>query len=462
MSEPYGIGVTKFAREDGTRRRGRRGIPLRWLVFWQVVFLTPANLVAQEPIVVRTAIQPKQEAIVGQRVLLKIDVLAKDSWANLPSLPNFEVPGAVVYAPPTQSVRLSEAIKGDSYTGQQFEWWLYPQRAGKLRIPSLKLAVELKSFGSDREPVTESKTSDAMTLDVGFAKGAEGMPGIIGTERFSIEQSWSQQETSLKVGDGISRTITRSAEGVPGLVFAPIETPKMVGVRIYPKQPEVENAFNRGSLTSKRVDRMTYVFEAEGEVLLPEIDIAWWDTSDEKLRRETLDARRLTITPADRPTTSGANGSVEPYEDSKSVSRWLILSFIVLVGLVLHWAWKPIVHRWNGWQSKRRSSERSYFRRFEVAAKSNHPRETLRALVQWWDVADRHSLAPRLDRFFLRYGDRDASAVLVKLEKAVDQDQSPWSSRDVLAQAQSARTRFLADQQSRQPVISRRLPELNP
>ena len=86
------------------------------------------------------------EAWIGQRVMLYIEVLGKNGWAQVPNLKNFEVPGTYIMRTETQGVRLQETIDGDSYTGQRYELSIYPQTAGQINIPSLDLNISCGIF----------------------------------------------------------------------------------------------------------------------------------------------------------------------------------------------------------------------------------------------------------------------------------------------------------------------------
>lgn len=87
------------------------------------------------PIIVRSSIATKPDIWVGQRVLLQVDVLARDGWAKINRAPDVEVPGAYMVRLETQGVRLNETVDGSAYTGQRYEMSLFPSGAAPLRFP---------------------------------------------------------------------------------------------------------------------------------------------------------------------------------------------------------------------------------------------------------------------------------------------------------------------------------------
>ena len=80
-------------------------------------------------ILIRTDLKPKDNIVVGQRVILQIDVLAPDGWAQVKSIRDFSVQGAQVVRYETQGTRLNETIEGRAFSGQRYELSLFPQQA---------------------------------------------------------------------------------------------------------------------------------------------------------------------------------------------------------------------------------------------------------------------------------------------------------------------------------------------
>ncbi|MEM0925751.1 MAG: BatD family protein, partial [Planctomycetota bacterium] len=199
---------------------------------------------SQETTEVRTRLLPEREANIGERMVLTVDVLARDAWARVPSLPTLEVSGAVVFLPPSQSTRLNETIDGETYTGQRYEWWIYPQRAGDLKIPSLTLDIETKTYVPAESTTRETRTSETQDVRVVVADG-QSTPLTFNSIRAT--QSWSSsRDRTFRVGDGITRTVERAVDDAPSLLLPPIVFEAPSGVRVAPKQANTENQFSRG------------------------------------------------------------------------------------------------------------------------------------------------------------------------------------------------------------------------
>ena len=132
---------------------------------------------AAEPLIVRTAISPESDVWVGQQVRLQLDLLALDAWAESSRLPHFEVDGAYLLRVESQGARLSETLEGRSYSGQRYEWLLYPQRAGKIRISPAQLEARVKNFGAEGAAEVVSRATPELSFTARLPAGAEHLQG---------------------------------------------------------------------------------------------------------------------------------------------------------------------------------------------------------------------------------------------------------------------------------------------
>ena len=185
------------------------------------MWLTATDFVlAAEPIILRAAVSPR-EAWVGQKVVLHVDILAKDGWAQLTKVADTSVDGAYLIRLETQGTRLGETIEGDSYSGQRYEFMVFAQRDGKLTVPSVPVDVEVKTWGSGGGARTKRLQTPEVEIVASTPPGAEGIRGLISTSSLTANQRWDPMAESVVVGDAIRRTVTMSAEDVSGMAFVP-------------------------------------------------------------------------------------------------------------------------------------------------------------------------------------------------------------------------------------------------
>ena len=67
--------------------------PTAWTILVAVWFISTDPVIAADDIILRATVTP-EEAWVGQQLILHVDVLAKDGWAQLKKVSDAEVDGA--------------------------------------------------------------------------------------------------------------------------------------------------------------------------------------------------------------------------------------------------------------------------------------------------------------------------------------------------------------------------------
>lgn len=386
------------------------------------------------PVLVKISTQPKpdEDVLVGSRLRLIVDVLGRDGWANVPVLPNIEVPGAIVFEPDGQSTRLNDTIQGESYSGQRNEWWVYPRRSGRFEIPPIKIAVAIQTFDPTDRAATATEKTAAISLNAVAPPGFDSTDSdVVVTTDLSVKQSWHGDQEAMKIGDGITRTINRTINGSPPLILPPIAFADVDGVACYEKQPETYLKSDRGELTGSRVDSATYVFKRKGEVKLSSLQISWFDTQTKQ--RQTVSLDGVTILVADVPQKTEAAES----ERVVVSNFWLISGGGLLsVGMIL--AVVLFRERIAAWIGSRQQTEQVAFHHLQQALSSGQVSETARALRVWID-ASHQSTYLTFQEFFDSYVGSGIPNGLDSLYRALDCGKTEMNFSKLIKAVQLAR-----------------------
>ena len=264
----------------------------RRLGFICLLALSVQALSAAEEIIVRARLD--QETVwAGQRVGLQVDVLGRNGWAQAKPAREIMLPGAYILPAGNSRVRLQESIDGDDYSGQRYEWFLYPQRHGTTQIPPLDLQVSLQTWGAGGGTADRSAKTPTLALQVELLPGVDPTLPLIVSPDFSAEQSWKPDTRKLRVGDALKRIITLRASNLPAMVLPPIAHPEAPGMGMYPSDPQVEDRPDGSGLRRQTV---TYVCQSVANPELPTHRFQWWNPETAELRLVTLKGRSLTIT----------------------------------------------------------------------------------------------------------------------------------------------------------------------
>jgi BatD DUF11 like domain len=267
--------------------------------------LTPFAAVAQDRVVVRTRLDPGAVAV-GQQARLLVDVYFLNEMPHPPRITVPAAAGAQVFRFESQATTVSQEIGGSSYVGQRFEFDVYPRRAGKLAVPPVTVTL----LGQDGA-ASGTAIGPGQQLLAKLPAGFDASQPVIASLEVTLRQRWSSSATQGRIGDAVTRTVTRTAEAVPGSSFGDILAPVPQGVTAYLDPPIIEDRIERGEVTGIRTDRVTYVFEQAGNQALPGISQKWWNVDDGRaktLERPGLSVAILAAEPAPSPKGGQALG----------------------------------------------------------------------------------------------------------------------------------------------------------
>ncbi|WP_395665491.1 hypothetical protein [Methylocella sp.] len=261
---------------------------MRWLAALLAFAGLVAPLAAQDAsvgapppaVVVRQSVDPASGAVVGQRVAIYVDVLFRGRMPRPPRLSLPDTPGAQIFRFETQGLTLRETIDGEAYVGQRFEFAFYARRGGAFEARPAVVTL-LDADGG----VTGHAEGQATRFDVAAPLGVDVSQPVVAAQSLALDEQWRPAPTGpFKPGDALTRVISRSAEDVPGLAMRDLAFPAPDGVRAYVDPPDIDDRSERGVVTGRRTDRVTYVFERGGAFALPAVVQPWWDLGSRSLK----------------------------------------------------------------------------------------------------------------------------------------------------------------------------------
>jgi hypothetical protein len=276
---------------------------MRWpvaLVLLCIAGPAAAQDAAKPDVVLRQSLDPTTGAVIGQHVTLYVDVLFRGAMPYPPRVRLPDVAGLQAFRFETQATTISDSIAGESYVGQRFEFALYPRRGGSYVIPPAE-ATLLDGQGN----AAGNAKGEQAGFDVTVPLGVDVSQPVVATQHLTLSEQWMPEpKGKFKAGDAIVRTVTRSAEDVPGLAMLDLDMSAPDGVRAYADPPDIEDHAERGVITGRRVDRVTYVFERGGHFTLPTLSQPWWDLGESAVK--SADAQGVTVEVADAPMSAPA------------------------------------------------------------------------------------------------------------------------------------------------------------
>lgn len=300
---------------------------------------------AQEP-KARTSISTKGDLWTGQRVTLVVELLAPGYFSGTPSFDLPDTPGILIIPPAGSPVVSSETIDGVSYTVQRYEVAIFARHAGEQTVPGMPIRIHFKRAPLDKDTVAAEVKSAPVTFTAKAPQGAEKLGNIISARDLKAEEVWKPEPGKAKAGEAFIRTITYTAPDVPAMAFPPFPTDRIDGLGIYAKPPEVLDHSERGSLTGKRRDTITYVCQRPGHFTIPAAKLTWFDLEAKKL--QTIHFPAVTLEVAPNPAMASAAAAKEAgFADQRPTLAWLVGALAAsLLGVLVwktHRLWQPVL-----------------------------------------------------------------------------------------------------------------------
>ena len=320
-----------------------------------------------QDVVVRSHLEPQTGAVVGQHVRIMIDVLFKGDMPRPPRVAIGETPGAQILRLETQATTMNDTIDGQPYIGKRFEFALYPRRGGTITVPPASITL-LDAKGDE----VGTLKGQQLKAEIIVPAGLDASGPVVATTEATLDQQWQPAPTAaFKVGDALVRTITRTAADIPAMAMRDLAFPAPPGVRVYIDPSRAQDSQNRGELVGRRIDRVTYVFQAPGTIALAAVTQPWWDLDDHRLEEATGSGLKLTV-------------AALPPAPVDRRRRAAIAVGLAVALLGLGWWLAPRVRAtWIDRRDRWWQSETKAFRDLDRACRHGDVRATYRAFVTW-------------------------------------------------------------------------------
>jgi hypothetical protein len=234
------------------------------------------------------------DAYIGQPLQLTVSVYTSTWFTSGIDLGNIKIDDALtVYF---RSVSNSKQFSGKNYAGVSFYYNVFPTQEGQLTIPSLSIQIESPKPGDykglKRTVKTKSKTVNIKPVPLGYSTN----DWLVSTY-LNVNQKWSIALDDIKVGDVVQRTINRAAGGTLS-EFIPVTTwDSISGVSTYPKRAKVNTKKSKTSISASRSETVNYLFEKEGEIVLPAMEYMYWNSNTRKFYKKNIDSILIQVKP---------------------------------------------------------------------------------------------------------------------------------------------------------------------
>ena len=195
-----------------------------------------------------------------------------------------------------------------------------------------------RSIGSTRPYKASSESINVTVLPVPDSfTGNAWLPA----EEIKMQDSWTTNPPNLIVGEPVTRTIIMQVKGLGSSQIPEIEIPKPAGMKVYPEQAKSETPNDGNTIYGiQRVD-ITYIPDKIGAVIIPEINVNWWDVNNKKQQTYNLPEWNLNVSAG--TATKSNETVVEPIVMSNTNPEAELSAASDLVSTQSYSGWKFLI-----------------------------------------------------------------------------------------------------------------------
>ncbi len=282
----------------------------------------------------------KTEAFVNEQFMVTFTMFYNQSVDSLDK-PDIEIPNARIHE--LNRVDYKKALGHTTYGVAEYRFIVFPDDVGTIEIPAQRWQVRTTdqpnagrfSFGRGNIRLYRPKT-EALTIEIKpqpdkYPVTAPWLPA----SNVTISEKWSQAPATLTVGEPITWTITIDAKGTTSEQIPPLlEGLQPQGFKIYPDQPSHDTSLTNQSVNAVRTESVALVPSAAGELVLPAVELYWWDTQAKTVKVARLAERRFNVKAAQgapavaSPSTPAlvapaTSNPLAPPVDQPSIPSWM-------------------------------------------------------------------------------------------------------------------------------------------
>ncbi|WP_354624965.1 BatD family protein [Psychromonas sp. MME2] len=209
-------------------------------------------------------------------------------------------------------------------------------------------------------------------------------------------------EKSYHVGEPITRKVTLQVAGINSEKVSDIDFNYPANLRYYPDKDNLQEENINGLIYASRIMTHAIIADKAGQLTLPEIKLAWWNSITDKQEFAVLPAQTVTILANDSNTQTIVQQTAPPLQEeqakqpvnniivnSNELIYWQITTAILLFALLVMIIYHLYIRKQltNGASQKAEQSvseNKQAYLTLQQALKQGNARQTYQALLHYW------------------------------------------------------------------------------
>jgi len=308
-----------------------------------------------------------------------------------------------------QDSQYNTKVNGVNYSVFERKYAIFPQQSGTLIIPPIVLTAQVVTgaptsrYGSlfnTQRTQTKRVQSKAINVDVRPAPDTFTGQHWLAAESVQLQQSWSNSDLSVAVGEPLTRTITMLAKGVTASQlpeFGSIINSSQL--KMYPDQPSLKNQLVATGVMALREQKTAIIPSQAGEYKLPAIEVPWFNTTTGQMETAVIPETSITaiaINSVEIPNVIA--GPIEkPVTETQTIDKtaavnttegyWKWLAIIFGSGWLITLAWMikkgALKAASSHSENEEHTSIKKAIKSLQTTCNTNDPKQAKKALISW-------------------------------------------------------------------------------
>ena len=240
------------------------------------------------------------ETFVQAQIIYTIKIYQAVSTRQ-PSLREPTFSGVEVLVELAGEQRNYEAVLNDrAYSVAERAFAVFPQESGDLNISPARFEARVLRDGRiTGRKVFESEARTIAVKPIPAPPADYPDAAWLPAKDLQLSDNWSRDPDDLRAGEPISRSISVSALGQLETQIPVIEPPIVADVNIYPDKPELNRRVEADGIRGIRTDQYAMIGVNAGAIILPALELPWWNLDEGTWRIARIPARSVTVLPSD-------------------------------------------------------------------------------------------------------------------------------------------------------------------